>query len=101
MMTKEELKKCPTNNKDNYTKEILLRMTDVIGLDSLNIAFCPQPFLNGYSTKELRTKKMIAKYWLYKYFQLYYEIYGREFPEIPITHSRETVNDSSKKQQYK
>lgn len=87
MMTKQEMEilGLPTI----YPKEILLRMTSDAGSESSGIVFCFQPFLDGYSEKELVSRKQIAIYKIHRYEQLYYDLFKKKFPQ-------EILNENSK-----
>lgn len=68
-----------------YPKEILLRMTSDVDSDSSGIVFCFQPFLEGYSEKELVSRKQITNYKIHQYEQLYYELFKKKPPRGILT----------------
>lgn len=80
MMTQQELEKNFHDISNIPSKEMLLSVTLDSEQDSANIIFCSQPFFEKYSTSLLLTKRQIAKYKLYIYRQMYYEIYKTDFP---------------------
>ena len=79
MVTKQEIETIQFSNASASPPKILLRTTSDNEEDSLGVIFCFQPFWENYSTDALMTQKMIAKYKLFRYKELYYNIFNRRF----------------------
>lgn len=81
LMTNQEKERIIHTEPFFSTKEILLRMTSEADSDSLNVVFCFQPFLNGYSKELLWTKEKIAMLKIIRYRQLYYDLFKKDLFE--------------------
>lgn len=78
MMTKNEVKEMEGKGFVISAKEILLRVDKDNDQDSTSIVFCSQPFFEGYSTELILTKAQIAKYKIFVYRRLYYDLYKKD-----------------------